>query len=182
MYVSGDDFYFFTYSIFIILDVLKCINERTFRDYRKLPFLVEFVRDKNLIYILESSTRSDTQDVTDGMNNGAPLSRKLNNVDKEYLFRSYSNGIARRSEMLKLLFTLEKSGYVGLSKGDIDSMVNVTLIKHALPPDFLSKKVFGQEFENMQKLKLIVKRLSSLTQETMLERLYENQGVKTWAL
>ncbi|MBP1317120.1 hypothetical protein [Herbaspirillum sp. 1130] len=178
MYVSGDDFYFFTYSIFIALDVLGCVSGTFFKDYRKLPFLIEFVRDENLLYILEQTTKIA------GPSSATPGVRQLNPIDRDYLFRSYSNGIARRSEILKLLFTLEKSGYVELSKGDrgIQAMVDVSLSKERLPSTFLDKKMFAKEYANMRRLKSHVKRLSVLTHDSLLERLYENQGVKTWAL
>lgn len=173
MYVSGDDFYFFTYSIFIILDVLNCSGDKFFKDYRKLPFLLEFVRDENLLYIIEQTTSED--------DNGF---KHINPLDREYLFRSYTNGVARRSEILKLLFTLEKSEYVVLSKGErgIQSMVDVSLSREKLPLGMLDRKIFEQEYQNMKRLKSYVARLSILTQEKLLERLYVNQGVKTWAL
>lgn len=165
MYLSGEDFYLFCYSIFIILDTLGCRDGKYFKDYRKISFLIEFAKDESLNYLLDDLAK-----------NG------LSAVDKEYLFHSYSSGMARRSEILKLLFTLEKKQYVSLERGKNSSFVNVSLNKDRIPDEFFSDDVFLSEYENIKKLKGLVKRLSVLTLDKMLERIYEDNGVSTWAV
>ncbi|MBI1890441.1 MAG: hypothetical protein HYS18_07340 [Burkholderiales bacterium] len=188
MYFSGEDFYYFTYSIILLLDLLDCENGKFFKDYRKLPFLIDLVNDENLIYILESSLSETASNEPEGETASdaavlrLPISRKLNKLDKEYMFRSYSTGIARRSEILKLLFTLEQKEFVVLQKGGSQSDIDVSLIKEKVPSEFFNKKLFAKEYKNIQKLRSLVKRISSLTLNTMLTKLYTNQGVKTWAL
>lgn len=166
MYLTGEDFYYFTYSIILILEHLNCKNGKYFTDYRKLAFLIDFVNDRNLISILQSTKNRAI----------------LNTLDKEYLFRSYSNGLTRRSEILKLIFTLEDSGYLELIRGDLESVVNISLNTEALPSNFIDSNLFTQEYENLKSLCQIIKRLSVLTLETMIKKIYEEQGVKTWAL
>jgi hypothetical protein len=165
MYLSGEDFYLCCYSVFIILDSLGCSGGRYFKDYRKISFLIEFVKDNKLNYILDVLAKNN-----------------LAAIDKEYLFHSYSSGMARRSEVLKLLFTLEKKQFVSLERGKNSSFVNVTLNKGSIPDDFLSKDIFSNEYENIVKLKTVVKRLSTLTLEKMLERIYKDNGISTWAV
>jgi len=176
MYLSGEDYYFFTYSTLLLLHVLKCENGKYFKDYRKIPFLIDIIKDENALFILERALQ-ETDKLSDER-----VKRKLNDVDKEYLFRSYSSGVARRSEILKLLFTLEKSSYVSLRRGERDFEIDVTLNLEAVPPDFFSAIIFGSDIRNIKRLQASIKRLSSLTLSTMIERIYDNNGVKTWAL
>ena len=155
----------FCYSSLIILDVLKCRNDRYFRDYRKLPFLIEFAQDKRLIDVVKRSSAS-----------------RIHPIDRDLLFASYSSGLARRSELLKLLFVLESRDYVQLAKRNSDHEIDVVLQKNNVPKDLLSKKVFESEYENIQSLMKEVKRLSSLTLDTFLEKVYGDNGVKTWGV
>lgn len=91
MFISSDDFYLLTYATIIILDCLNCTKGRVFKDYRKIPFIIELITNNRNILILESSA-----------------TEKLHKGDKDFLFHSYTNGLAKRSETLKILFTLEK--------------------------------------------------------------------------
>lgn len=168
MYLSGEDFYLFCYSVLVALDHLKCRDGSYFKDYRKLAFLIEFIRDEKLNYIIASASESPD--------------RTLNPVDREYLFTSYSVGLGRRSEILKLLFTLEKRKFVTLDKANTRSMVNVTLNPEEIPSAFFDKEMFGKEYKNMESFSALVKRLSTLKLETMLERVYGNNGISTWAV
>jgi len=165
MYLSGEDFYLFCYSVIIILDCLNCKDGRYFKDYRKLAFIIDFIKDERLVYILNN------------LDTVSP-----NNIDKEYLFNSYSNGLTRRSEILKLLFTLEKKGFISLEKGNISSLVNVTLNKKHLPNSFIDKDIFNKEYNNLNGLKSSIKRISTLTLDTMLGKIYRDRGIKTWAI
>lgn len=171
MFLAGEDFYYFTYSILVILDLLGCKEGRYFKDYRKLPFILDFISDNNLIYILKSSEAK-----------GEATNRQLNRLDKEYMFKSYATGTARRSEILKLLFTLERKGYVSLEKAGLQAAVNVSLNAESLPPEFLDRSMFEKEYRNAEQFRVIVKRLATLTLETMLKKIYDDKGVKTWAL
>ena len=165
MYLSGEDFYFFCYSIFIILDSLQCVNGSIFKDYRKLAFLINIINDEKLIYII--SKVGDAQ---------------LNPVDIEHLFSSYSSALIKRGEILKLLFTLENRGYLTLEKGTEDTVIDLSLNKEILPVDFFDKEMFSAEYRNTQIIRRCIPRLKVLKLETMLTRIYEKNGVKTWAL
>ena len=84
--MSGEDFYFFSYNIFLILWEFNCVNGRTFKDYRKLPYIVDLISDKNLLGIL---IRNDFGEVK-------------NPVDRKYLVKSYTDCKIKTSEYLKL--------------------------------------------------------------------------------
>ena len=164
MYLSGEDFYLFSYTVLVALDFLNCKKGKFFKDYRKLAFLIEFIRDEKLNYIISNSDE-----------------RTLNPLDKEYLFSSYSTGLSRRSEILKLLFTLEKKKLVILERGN-NNMINVSLNKEILPASFLDKKIFKKEYSNLDSFCSTIQRVTALTLETMLDRIYKQNGIATWAI
>ncbi len=162
MYLSGDDFYLYCYSILIILNVLGCVNGKYFRDYRKLAFLTDIINDSKVVYIILHSS---------GL--------KLNPKDFECLLDSYSSGLMRRSEILKLLFALEKKGYVSLNRGKAQE-IDVSLNKENLPDEFLDNPVFEMESRNISDISKKVRRLAALTLDTMLGKIYVENGVRTW--
>jgi len=165
MYLSGEDFYLFCYSIFIILDTLGCSGGKSFRDYRKLAFLINIINNDKLVYIIANSKE-----------------KSLNTYDKEYLFDSYSSGLMRRSEILKLIFTLEKKGFVSLVRGRKSAEIDISLDKDAIPKSFFDSKVFLSEYKKVSILQKSFRGLSSLTLVTMLQKIYADNGVKTWAI
>lgn len=162
MYLSGEDFYLYCYSVFVILDFLGCRGGKYFRDYRKLAFLTDIINDDKKVYVASHSS-----------------GEKLNPKDYECLLDSYSNGLTRRSEILKLLFILEKRGYVNLSKGKSQE-IDVTLTKENLPNDFFASNIFDSEFKNIKDVSKKVGRLATLTLDTMLNKIYIENGVRTW--
>ncbi|QZX80842.1 hypothetical protein [Metapseudomonas otitidis] len=163
MFISSDDFYLLTYATLIILDCLNCTNGRVFKDYRKIPFIIELITNNRSILILESSN-----------------TEKPHKSDRDFIFHSYTNGLARRSETLKILFTLEKKGYVSLHKGDTESLINITLNREELPPKFLSKRVFKSEYTNCEKFKKAIQRSTAITLDTFLSKVYRDRGIKIW--
>ena len=84
-----------------------------------------------------------------------------------------------RSEILKLLFALEKKGYVSLNKGKAQE-IDVSLKKENLPDEFLDNSVFEMESKNISDVSKKVRRLAALTLDTMLGKIYVENGVRTW--
>lgn len=163
MFVSSEDFYLLAYSIIIILDCLGCTKGREFKDYRKMSFIIELISNKKYILLLE-----------------APPTKNLHKRDKDLLFQSYADGLAKRSETLKILFTLEKKGYITLQQGSIETLVNISLNKEKLPKEFLAKDIFKSEYENCEKFKKTIQRSTAATLETFLSKAYREKGVKIW--
>jgi hypothetical protein len=162
MYLSGEDFYLYCYSVFVILDSLECRDGKYFRDYRKLAFLTDIISDDKTVYVVSRSS-----------------GEKLHPKDYECLLDSYLNGLTRRSEILKLLFVIEKRGYVNLNRGKAQE-IDVTLTKKNLPDNFLNNNIFDPESKNIKNVAKKVRRLASLTMNTMLSKIYVENGVRTW--
>lgn len=165
MFIKGEDFYFLTYNIIIILKTLGCTSEiKSFKDYRKLAFLIDFVSDWSLLNILLAY----------------PSGKYLNYRDKESLTRSYSSALVRMNEILKLLFALEKKGILGLIKNQTNGNLDVYLQKSAIPKDFFEADIFSLELNNANLLKRNFGRISSNKLETTLAAFYYNYGITKW--
>lgn len=168
MFVKGEDFYFLTYNSIILLHLLGCYcGDRKFIDYRKLAFLIDFVADYNLIKIVRQK----------GVDKN-----KLGTVDRELLLRTYSNGMIRINQMIRLLFTLEKKGFITLERNPKNSVVDVCLNESPLLKNLLDDSLFAIEMENVSHLKTRLQRLSALSLETMLQRLFDEYGISRWAI
>ena len=166
MYMSGEDFYFFSYNIFLILKELNCFNGRTFKDYRKLPYLVDIISDKNLLGIL---VRNDFGEIR-------------NPIDRKHLVKSYTDCQIKTSEYLKLLFSLERQGYVVLSSAKRMSQIDVELKRDVVGKEFFNTDIFGEEKNNITKLKSEISRISSINFETLIDRIYTAEREIRWAV
>lgn len=164
-FISGEDFYFVAYSILLTLEMLGGTAKRV-KDHRKIAYLIQFVSDSRLIDIL---------DRTQGL-------RSANPVDRELLFSSYTNAELHKREVYKILFSLRRRGFVSIERTDTAEILDVSLVAAALPQDFLRSEYFDNERANAVQLKQIIQRISTLTFETLLERLYKDRGVRVWAV
>lgn len=163
MFSKGDDLYFLSYNILLILQGLKCIcGKKVFRDYRKLAFLVDFVANRNLAATL-------TQ-------NG----RMLNEIDRELFTRAYAEGLLRLNQIIRLLFTLEKQGIVSLTRDGEKNVIDVCLKPTDQLQSFFDKSLFQAELRNLEIIRQAVSHLNTLSLETLLIRLFEKHGIKTW--
>jgi hypothetical protein len=164
MFSKGDDFYFLSYNILLILYGMDCFcGQRTFKDYRKLSFLIDFVSNRNL-----AQTASSNMIL-------------LNPVDRELFTRAYANGMLRLNQVIRLLFTLEKRGFVTLERELGADTVNVCLNKEAIDKSFFNKDLFKPELNNLKLIKASVQRTTVLTLENLLTRLFDNHGIRRWA-
>jgi hypothetical protein len=164
MFLSGEDFYFITYAILVFLHALGCKNGRFFRDSKKLSLLIPFITDSALIGILERAK-------------GCPIK---NPVDAEFLLDAFMNGVIREPEVIKLLAVLEKRKIVSL--GQMGPEINVSMNSDELPEEFFKNEGFKTEFDNSIRIKKIIPRLSTLTKDSLIYRLYDEHGIKRWQI
>lgn len=164
--MSGEDFYFFTYNILLILSELGCTDGRVFKDYRKLPYVVDVISDQHLLNILKRNN----------------FGRIKSPIDRKQLISSYTNCKIKTSEYLKLLFSLEKKGFVSLSSGKRNSQINVSLNKGSIANDFFKSEIFDNERRNISTLKTEVFRMSSINFETLIDKLYTAETDHKWAV
>ena len=164
MFATGDDLYYLTYNILIILHVLKCNGKRKFNDYRKLAFLIDFVSDRDLILIIKHSN----------------FIGKLNNtIDKQKLEKVYSDGLLGISQIKRLIFALEKKGFVSLEKKGVGNCIWIN--EDNIPDDFFDKEVFKYEIQNVKSLTGTIKRINIITLNTLLDKIFAKFNIDTWA-
>lgn len=163
-FISGEDFYFLAYSILLVLEYLGGTAKRV-NDHRKIAYLVQFLGDSRLIDLLER-----TQGVC-----------VANAADRELLFSSYANSELHKREVFKIIFAMERRGLLRMQRGDSTEILDIALIGDGIPQGFFGNDSFAEERANAGKLKKLVPRLSLLTFESLLDRLYRDRGVRVWA-
>ena len=163
-FISSEDFYFLAYSILLVLELLGG-SSRRIKDHRKITFLVQFITDERLLSILSRTTARTV----------------ANPVDRELLFNSFTNAELHKREVFKILFSLERRGLVEIQRTPTAEIIDVGLVSDGLPAGFFSSNNFDNERKNAEQLKRIIPRLSMLTFETLIERLYKDRGVRVWA-
>lgn len=165
-HLVGEDFYFISYCMLVSLQVC-CAKGAAFRDHRKLGHIVHFVSDSRLLSILDRSR-------------DAPVASP---VDRELLFGTYTKAELLKREVHKLLISLDRRGLVYAEPSTTAvGAIDVTLTPEFLASDLASSPVFETERQNAAQLRALVPRLSVLTLETFLNRVYVARGVRAWAL
>lgn len=163
-YITQEDFYFLTYEILITLDSITSKGS-SFKDHRKLAYLIHVISEERLIGILER-------------NKGRLIQ---SSIDKELLFSSFTKGEMHRREVYKLLLALHKKGYLEVLRGDQAEIFDIKINRENLPDGFLKSPNFISDKKNVKRLTTIIQRISSLSFETFLQRIYRDYGLNVWA-
>ncbi|MEQ6887922.1 hypothetical protein ABE957_04440 [Halomonas sp. CS7] len=164
MFISGEDFYFLAYSIFVILECLGSKNGTYFKDHRKLAFLVPVLSNEDLVGIFQR-------------NKGKVIA---NGLDKDLVKDLYHEGVSSQGEITKLLMMLEKKDYLILRKGSESEAIDVSLSKKVFGKGLIEKRFFNKEFRNCAEIKRLFPRLSVLRLDTLLEGMFEERGIARW--
>lgn len=163
-FISGEDFYFVAYSILLVLEYLGG-SARRVKDHRKIAYLIQFLGDSRLIDLLERTQEA-------GVANAA---------DRELLFSSYADSELHKREVFKMIFSMERRGFLRMQRADSPEVLDISLNSDGIPQGFFKNGSFAEERANAEKLKALFPRLSLLTFESLLDRLYRDRGVRVWA-
>lgn len=162
-FISGEDFYFVAYSILLVLEFLGGKPKRV-DDHRKIAYLIQFLGDSRLVDLLERTEETGV----------------ANMVDRELLFSSYANAELHKREVFKILFSMERKGFLTIQRaGRVEELV-ITLTSQGIPKGFFTTDQFAQERTNAEKLKRLLPHLSRFSFDTLLDRLYRKRGVNVW--
>ena len=165
MFVTGEDFYFLTYNILLLLKELKCDGQpRKFKDYRKLAFLIDFISDRHLVKILK---KYDGQGFI------------WNNEDREALINTWSNGLIRIKLLARLLYALEQRDLISIEKDEGRKSMTIWYHKNDRTTKFYKENLFDIERQNAKSLNKTVKRLSNIRLEKLEEQLFNQYGINT---
>lgn len=163
-FISGEDFYFIAYTVILTLDLLGGPAKRI-KDHRKIVYLIQFLSDKRLVDILDRTKNNCL----------------ANPVDRELLFSSFTNAELHKREVFKILFSLQRRGFVSLERTETAEVLDVILKVDSLPEDFLKSEIFNEERANAANLRHLISRISMLSFNTLLKRFYMDRGVRVWA-
>ncbi|WP_250523445.1 MULTISPECIES: hypothetical protein [unclassified Caballeronia] len=163
-FISGEDFYFLAYSILLVLEFLGGANKR-FQDHRKITYLMQFLSDERLIGILERTQHK----------------RVANPADRELLFASFTSAELHKREVYKILLSLAQRGYVMVERTKTAEILDIRLNSGSIPLNFFESSEFERERGNADKLKKSIPKISILSFDTLLERLYKDRGIQVWA-
>lgn len=162
-FISGEDFYFLTY---LILICLKEISNKSmlFKDHRKLTFLMQLIASPKAISVLVNNKENHT----------------LHPEDKEILFDIFVKASLNEREVYKILRSLEKNKIIGLINTDKPDCYDIKILNNEILTRSFNTMIFQSEFDNINILKSIFKRINSLTLNTLITKIFENHGLKLW--
>ncbi|WP_394143748.1 hypothetical protein [Vibrio atypicus] len=163
MFSSSDDPYYMCFWVIITLDRLGKKNGTYFNDSRKLLFVILLLSDDQTFNSVIKS-----------------IELGASKQEKEILHESYKDGVTQITRFNSILITLEKKGLITLRKSRTLDTLDLTLNKINIPKDFFKNKEFNTEYKKITKLKSSVERMTALSLDTFIERVYKNNGVKTW--
>ncbi len=166
MFAKGDDLYYFTYNILVILDTLNCLNcDKGLYYYEKLSYLIEFVSDKKLLDMLVQITEEKWSP---------------SKSDIHLLQSAYATGLMRRHIITRLVFSLKKRGFLGLDTINDSNKNCVWEESNKLSTSLLKSSLFDYERENVVLLKKLIPRIRTVTLNTLLTKIFSNNGVSIW--
>nr|WP_128795743.1 hypothetical protein [Corallococcus coralloides] len=169
MFAAGEDFYFIAYSALLTLKGFDCISEaKPFKDHRKLAFLVDFLADSKLTWLLGRHPV------------GEPSSSSIAKADKDRLYSAHNRGLARVPLFFRVLAALERRSIIQTKKGDAPGLLDMYIASPELVQSLWENPLFEVERQNFLVVKKRIPRLRTATLPLVLNRLFGDFGVKTW--
>ena len=168
MYISNEDFYLMTYTTLIFLNKLigKKSKSKTFKDHRKLFYIIKLLSDYRLIDLLIRYK-----------------DKKIKNPsDREFLFDSFTRSELHKREVNKILKVMEKKGFINLEKTNNFEVYNITLNEDNLPKKLIENDLFNDMYKNSNSLKTNIRGLNIITLNTFIDKVYRENGVNIWVL
>lgn len=162
MFIKGEDYYYLTYNIFVVLDAYNCYGDRKFKDYRKISHLIDIVGNRRVCVILSKKI--------------------LNKFENVLLSKSYSNALVRDKIIRRILFALEKKGYINIDRSLRGKTIDLSLNKKVEVNNLLNAELFCSEIENINNIKKYVSKINIISFDNFMTELYESRGIRTWGI
>lgn len=164
LYDKSEDIYFSTYNILLLLNYLGCVNEdKAFRDYRKLTFLIPIISDEVLNTIFIDYYRGKSE-----INKN--IRRRLNKI--------YNGGIENISFIRYILLILEENGFIKLIGQE--NKVNLYLCQQSNLKNFLEDTIFADEIRCINNIKSNNYQIAKVSYSTFINNLFKVNGVSVW--
>lgn len=161
MFVAGEDFYFLTYTLFVLLTELDATSPSSeLSDSRKLSYLADLLSSDSDLHLVTTDT---------------PLS----GLSKSRLSLLYDRAVARRFAVERLIHVLERRGLIAVTRSPNEP--DRLHLVHSEPVSVLLGNSFYQrERDRVRALKKKIPKLRSMKLDTLKQRIFDDHGVHTW--
>ena len=167
MFIKDEDYYFLTYNILIILDYFKCYSvENLFKDYRKLPYLIEFLSSDKSVEIYEKVFETE--------------GKTISIFDYEHLLKVYTKSKFMQGQIKRLLFSLDQNQLISIVKDTRFGSVSLLIKDKEKVKEILNDEMFRNEYQRIEKIKRAYSRLRSIKYTTFIEKVFKANGVGKW--
>jgi len=164
LYNNNEDLYFLAYNLILILTVLDCKTDKSsFKDYRKLVFLIPIISNEKNTQLLLNYYKSEII--------------PNENIIKE-LNRIYYDAIETITLIRYLLLILEKRNIIKIVVED--NKVNIYLLENETIKTFVQDIKFEKEKRRIICIKGKIKSLKRLNYMTFVDRFFKVNGVAIW--
>ena len=161
-FTTGEDLYFLTYNLVIVLSILGASAEKPLKDCNSLAVLVTLIADSQLLDLIE---RYKT-----------PI--KKASRDYHLLLSAASRARRKRPYLARLHHALARRGIVEIAGNP--ARYTIGLLPGASIRDFTEDAIFEQERANMKRLCKLIPRIKVMTAETLQRHVFQTRGVVAW--
>lgn len=161
MFVPGEDFYFLTYILLVLLNELNAkTEERSLSDSRKLAYLADFISGDSDLLLATSKS-------------------KLSSSGRARLSILYDRASARKIAAERLIEAICKHGLIKINResGSVDKLY---LVQSKKTEVLLSNLMYRKEVDRIKKLRKVLPMLRTMSLDTIKQRLFGDRGVLTW--
>ena len=164
MFTVDDDYYYITIKVIVVLIQLDCYKKK-FIDYRKLAFLILFMKSSENINLLIKSIQDYNT---------------LSIFEREKLISIYYKGCMEQPIVKRVLFYLEKRGLVKLIKNSKYICVDVLLNSEEEIDNIFLSEQFSEDRKNINKIYEQFNRIKSVKYDTFIKRIFGDSEVSKW--
>lgn len=164
MFNIDDDYYYITIKLIIILIQLDCFKNK-FSDYRKLAYIILFIKSNESIKLFNKS-------VEDYDN--------LSIFEREQLISIYYKGCMYQPIIKRVLFFLEKKEIITLEKNNKFTCVDVKITRDKNIRNIFLSGEFDDDIEKVNILYKQFNRIRSVKYDTFIEQVFGDSEVSKW--
>lgn len=163
MFVLDEDYYFVTIKILTIIYFIAGFN-KTFVDYRKIPFIIELDRDSKRLKLYEKAISG----------------KSLNIFEHEELTSIYCSANLNYAMIERVIYFLDKQNIIRVSKNSRFGCIDLELVRKAEIKDLLEDDIFSAEYRNLNVIKSNMSRIATYKFETFISKIYGKNEVAKW--
>lgn len=161
MFVASEDFYFLTYTLFVLLNELRSFShENALVDFRKLAYLSDFLGSDDDLALA-------TTTVT------------LSSSGRSRLTLIYDRAVSRRAAVERLIEALVYQGHISVVR-EVGQPGRVHLVASPAIKAFVEDSTYQGERRRIKAMRKHLPQLRTMTVSRMRERLFDERGVRTW--